>query len=181
MKSRIALALPLAALPLVLLSLLLARNPAVAEVDAVSAASMIVGSTNITDTSATITFTNDKYNYGTRTLCYNPAPATAANNCVTKNASGNSGSFDIKKLKPLTQYNYSIKAVDTRGGERPYTYGGTFKTLASKTTGLIPVLPRSVGADAVRFDANGRRLDAGNARRVEHAIFTKRTSQRGVR
>lgn len=177
MNLRLALALPFVALPL----LLLARNQAVAEVDAVSAASMIVGSTNITDTSATITYTNDKYNYGTRTLCYDPAPATAANNCTTKNASGNSGSFDIKKLKPSTQYNYSIKAIDTRGGERPYTYGGTFKTLASKVTALIPVLPRAGVADAVRFDAIGRRLDRVDARKVERAIFTNRPAQPAAR
>ena len=177
MNLRIALALPLAALPL----LLLARNPAVAEVDAVSAASMTVGSTNITDTSATITYTRDKYNYGTRTLCYDPAPATAANNCTTHNAVGNDGTFDIKKLTPNTQYNYSIKAIDTRGGERPYTYGGTFKTLAAKATALIPVLPRAGGADAVRFDANGRRLDGVDARKVERAIFTNRSAQPAAR
>lgn len=175
MKMRIALPIVLAALPL----LLLARRGAVAEVDAVTAASLTVTATNITATTATIEYSRDKYNYGTRTLCYDPAPATPANNCTTKNASGNSGSFSITGLKASTQYNYSIKAIDTRGGERPYTSSGTFKTLA--TAALVPVLPGAARVGADRFDANGRRLDAGQARGGEGIIFTNRMAQPAYR
>lgn len=171
MKMRIALPLALAALPL----LWLARRGAEAEVDAVSAASLTVAAANITATSATINYSKDKYNYGTRTLCYDPAPATPANNCTTKNASGNEGSFNVTGLKPNTQYNYSIKAVDTRGGERPYTSTGTFKTLA--TSALIPVLPGAGHAASDRFDANGRRLNAVPGRGGEGVIFTNRMAQ----
>jgi len=171
MKMRIALPLALAALPL----LMLARRGAVAEVDAVSAASITVAAANITATTATINYTNDKYNYGTRTLCYDPAPATPANNCTTKNASGNSGSFSVTGLKANTQYNYSVKAIDTRGGERPYTSTGTFKTLAASA--LVPVLPGAGHATIDRFDANGRRLNAIQGRGGEGVIFTNRMAQ----
>lgn len=171
MKMRIALPIALAALPL----LLLVRRGAVAEVDAVTAASLTVAATNITTTTATINYTKDKYNYGTRTLCYDPAPATPANNCTTKNASGNEGSFNITGLKPGTQYNYSIKAIDTRSGERPYTSTGTFKTLS--TSALVPVLPGSAPGRADRFDANGRRLDQIKSRGGEGVIFTNRMAQ----
>jgi len=171
MKMRIALPLALAALPL----LLLARRGAVAEVDAVSADSLTVAAANITAATVTIKYTRDKYNYGTRTLCYDPSPATPANNCTTQNASGNAGSFNVTGLTPNTQYNYSIKAVDTRGGERPYTSTGTFKTLTS--TALVPVLPGASLGGVDRFDARGRRLNAGQARGGEGVIFTNRMAQ----
>ncbi|MBW8889950.1 MAG: fibronectin type III domain-containing protein [Fibrobacteres bacterium] len=171
MKMRIALPLALAALPLVFL----ARRGAVAEVDAVSAASLTVATANITATTATINYSKDKYNYGTRTLCYDPAPATAANNCSTKNASGNAGSFNITGLTPNTQYNYSIKAIDTRGGERPYTSSGTFKTLT--TAGIIPVLPGARPAGFDQFDAAGRRQNPVQGRGGEGVIFTNRMAQ----
>jgi chitodextrinase len=106
----------------------------------------------VTATTATINYTRDKYDYGTRTLCYDPAPASPVNHCTTKTASGNQGSFAVTGLTPNTQYNYSIKAVDTKGGERPYTSTGTFKTLA--TSALIPSLPNAGAA------AKGRRIDA---------------------
>jgi hypothetical protein len=172
MKMRIALPLGLAALPL----LLIARRGADAEPDAVSAASLSVSVANITATAATINYFNDKYNYGTRTLCYDPAPATPTHNCTTKTASGNQGSFAVTGLTANTQYNFNIQAIDTRKGERPYATSGTFKTLA--TSALAPVLPGpgAIGK-AERFDANGRRLDATGMCAGRNVIFTNRMAQ----
>jgi hypothetical protein len=174
---RIALPLALSALPL----LLLARRGAEAEIDAVSAASLTVSVSKITATTASIDYSRDKYDYGTRTLCYNPAPATPTLNCTTRNASGNSGSFAISGLTPNTQYNYSIKAVDTKGGEKPYTSSGTFKTLA--TAALAPVLPGQAAAAeaAVRYDANGRALQPTHSRAGRSASFTNRMAQPAYR
>jgi hypothetical protein len=176
MKMRIALPMALAALPL----LLLMRRGADAEPDAVSAASLTVSVSNITATTASIDYSRDKYDYGTRTLCYDPAPASPTHNCTTRNASGNQGTFSVTGLTPSTQYNFSIKAVDTKGGERPYTSSGTFKTLAA--TALAPALP---GAEAIggaaRFDANGRRLDGPRAAAGRGVIFTNRMAQPAYR
>ncbi len=101
--------------------------------DVVSAASLTVSIINIKDSSAMAQYTRDKYDYGTRTLCYNPAPAVASLNCTTRNASGNSGTMDLVKLTPGTLYNFSIKAIDTKGGEKPYTTSGSFTTTKSGT------------------------------------------------
>lgn len=164
MKKRIAL-LALAALPL----LLIARRGAEAVPDAVTAASLTVAVSKITATSASIDYSRDKYDYGTRTLCYNPAPAAPTLNCSTRNASGNAGSFAVTGLTPETQYNFIIKAVDTKGGERPYSTSGTFKTLASAALAPArPGAPAAHGSD--RFDAAGRKL--GNGERA--VIFTNR-------
>ncbi len=153
MKMRIALPAGLAVLPL----LLLIGRHTEAKPDAVSAASLTVAAANITATSATINYSRDKYDYGTRTLCYDPAPASPTNNCTTKTASGNQGSFSITGLKAGTQYNYSIKAVDTKGGEKPYTSTGTFKTLTA--TALIPAAPNAgLAGKRSRVDALGRTL-----------------------
>jgi chitodextrinase len=168
MKKRIVLPAVLASLPL----LMLAGRHAEAVPDAVTAASLTVAAANVTATSATINYTRDKYDYGTRTLCYDPAPASPANNCTTKTASGNQGSFPITGLTPNTQYNYSIKAVDTKGGERPYTSTGTFKTLVS--TALIPSLPNAeAAAKGRRVDALGRGLYGAPAN-AEGVLFNNR-------
>src|SRR6185436_2290161 len=81
-------------------ALLASQHHAEARPDAVSAASLTVGSTSITSTTATITWSKDKYDYGTRTLCYDPAPAAPANNCQTKTATSSSGSFKVSGLMP---------------------------------------------------------------------------------
>ena len=114
------------------------RPQAEARPDVVSAASLTVGASNITATSVDINYSRDKYDYGTRTLCYDPAPKTPVSNCTTKNALGNQGSFTVTGLKSGTAYNYSIKAVDTKGGEKPYTSTGSFTTLGS--TGIAQPL-----------------------------------------
>lgn len=169
MKKRIAFT-ALAALPLVFL----ARHGAQAEVDAVSAASLSVSVSGITATAAIINYSKDKYDYGTRTLCYNPAPAAPTLNCTTKNAVGNQGSFTVSNLASGIQYNFSIKAVDTKGGEKPYTTSGTFQTL--KSTGLMPDGPSSIPGTAirVRVDANGRAASKPEPGASHTVIFTNR-------
>ena len=69
--------------------------------------------------------------------------------------------------------------MDTKGGERPYTSTGTFKTLAS--TGLIPALPGdAVPAGLRRFDAIGRKLEA-QGKPGEGVIFTNRMAKPAYR
>lgn len=132
----------------------------VESVDAITAASLTVSVGSVSATSAIINYSRDKYNYGSRTLCYDPAPATPTHNCITHTASGNSGSFTISNLKPGTAYNYSIQAVDTRNSNhRPYSSGGTFTTTAAAgLTVRIPGLDMSAGLSGARVDAAGRYL-----------------------
>ncbi len=111
--------------------LCITRNNVVARPDAVSAASLTVAVTSVTATTAVITYSKDKYDYGTRTLCYDPAPAVAKNNCTIKNAAGNQGTFTISGLTSGIVYNFNIQAIDTQGGEKPYATAGSFTTLTS--------------------------------------------------
>ncbi len=111
--------------------LCITRNNVVARPDAVSAASLTVTVTSVTATTAVITYSKDKYDYGTRTLCYDPAPAVAKNNCTVKNAAGNQGTFTISGLSSGIVYNFNIQAIDTQGGEKPYATAGSFTTLTS--------------------------------------------------
>jgi chitodextrinase len=153
MRIRIALPAALAALPL----LLIVGRHTEAKPDAVSAASLTVAAANVTSTTATINYTRDKYDYGTRTLCYDPAPASPTHNCTTKTVNSNQGSFAVTGLTPNTQYNFNINAIDTKGGERPYNTSGTFKTQAS--TALLPAAPNAGAATkGRRVDALGRNL-----------------------
>lgn len=103
-----------------------------AKVDVVSAASLSVRADSIKTTSVIIAYFNDRYNYGSRTLCYIVAPGTPANGtCAVKTASGTSGTFKVSGLTPSTSYNYSVKAINTRDTQDPpYTTSGSFKTLA---------------------------------------------------
>ncbi len=132
-----------------------------AALDAVSSASLTVGVRNVTSTTAVVEYTKDRYNYGTRTLCYDPAPAAPRNNCVTKQASGNQGSFNVTGLKPATTYNFRIEAIDTKDHERPYNSTGSFTTLAPTALTALPAAARDEGTGAA-VDAAGRSLPAGN-------------------
>lgn len=154
MKKRITLSILVVSLSVLLLS----RHSAEAEPDAITAASLTVSVTGITPTSAVVQYSKDKYDYGTRTLCYGIAPAVPTGNCTTKTAVGNQGSFAVSNLKAATQYNFSIKAVDTKGGEKPYTTSSTFTTTAP--TGLVRPfsLFRPMDPAAVKTDLRGRSL-----------------------
>jgi hypothetical protein len=131
--------------------------PAGAKPDAVSAASLSVSADSVKQTTARISYFNDRYNYGSRTLCYNPAPAAPTLNCVTKTASGNSGFFNVINLTPFTAYNFSIKAINTRDqADAPYTTSGSFTTLdtlkpppdtiPTPPPDTVPILIRGAGA-----------------------------------
>ena len=98
-------------------------------VDAVSAASITLANGTITSTSAVVNYSGDRYSNGTRTLCYDPAPASPTNNCTAKAATcSRTGSFTLTGLTPATSYNYKVTATD--GRHNPYSASGTFKTLA---------------------------------------------------
>lgn len=148
------------------LLLILAGNPAEARLDAISAASLSVRVPALTSTTALVEYFKDKYDYGTRTLCYDPAPAAARNNCVTKTASGNQGSFNVAGLKPATAYNFRIEAIDTKDGEKPYNTTGTFTTLDAAGIRGIQVPTGGALPPGIRFDAEGRVLPPGSPARV---------------
>jgi len=173
MKLRTALPLALVALPLLLIS----RRGADAETDAVTAASISVSVSNILATSATVDYSRDRYDYGTRTLCYDPAPTVPTHNCATKDASGNAGSFTLTGLKAGTQYNFNITASD--GRHKDYATSGTFKTLVA--TALAAPGTEAIGSgDRIgpqHFDAKGRFLDAPGARNGKAVIFTNRMAR----
>lgn len=170
MKKRFALTLALAAVAI----LSPAGRDAEAGVDAVSAASLTVSVSNITATSATINYSKDRYSSGTRTLYYNPAPAAATQNATAKKASGNAGSFAVTGLKSGTEYNFKVEASD--GRHKNYATSGTFKTLVP-TAIPVSASPGAGGTAAERFDASGRRLDAGHARNGQGVIFTNRMAE----
>jgi hypothetical protein len=155
------------------LAFMATRHRAEARPDAISAASLTVAVKSITSTSATVAYSKDRYDYGTRTLCYDPYPTSPTHNCTTKTASGNSGSFGVTGLKPATKYNYSVKAIDTQGGEKPYTTSGNFTTLTA-TGVVVTVKPALVPGTARGFDLSGRALPAGaaanNAKIVTRAV-----------
>jgi hypothetical protein len=150
----------LSAFALSLPMLVLTRNPALAKPDVVSAASLTVAVGTVTATTAVINYSRDKYDYGTRTLCYAVSPAAATTNCTTKTASGNQGSFTITGLKAATKYNFKIEAVDTKGGERPYNTTGSFTTAG--TTGIrVPQVRLTPGLGAAgKTDVRGRAIRA---------------------
>lgn len=139
------------------------QHSAEARLDAVSAASLSVRVPTVTTTSAVVEYFRDKYDYGTRTLCYDPAPAAARNNCVTKVASGNQGSFTVTGLKPGVQYNFRIEAIDTKDGEKPYNTTGSFTTAAATGVIAVPGAGREALPAETRFDAGGRSLPPGPA------------------
>jgi hypothetical protein len=142
---------------------LLGRRPAHARFDAISAASLKVAAKSITSTTAVIEYSQDKYDYGTRTLCYDPSPTSPTHNCTTKTANGNDGSFNVTGLKPGTKYNFNIKAVDTRDGEKPYSTTGSFTTLTATGVG-VPVRATPVPGlgTGPAFDLRGRTLMPGS-------------------
>jgi hypothetical protein len=140
--------------------LFLTHNGVEARADIVSAASLTVGVTTVTTTSAVITYSRDKYDYGTRTLCYDPSPLVASHNCVTKTAIGVQGSFTVSGLTAGTIYNFKITAVDTKGGEKPYSTSGILTTLKGATS-LINAPKLSQGhvvSGPANFDLNGRSI-----------------------
>lgn len=148
-------------------ALLIPHRRAEAKFDAVTAASLTVKASSITSTSAVILYSKDKYDYGTRTLCYDPSPAAPVDNCTTKNAKGNSGSFSISGLKAGTKYNFSVKAVDdTPEHEKPYTSTGSFTTLTATGVVTMPAV-KLLPEEARAFDASGRSLPA---QAVPHSV-----------
>ena len=134
----------------------LAQEGESSDLDAISAASITLANGEITSTTAVVNYSNDRYGSGTRTLCYDPAPAAATHNCTGKPASGRAGSFTLTNLTPATQYNYKITASDGRHSN--YSATGTFKT--SVTVG-VAVTPRVVPAIAdweSAYDLSGRKV-----------------------
>jgi hypothetical protein len=145
------------------------RPQAEARPDVVSAASITVGTANVTATTVTINYSKDKYNYGTRTLCYDPAPAKPTHNCTTKNASGNQGSFNVTGLKASTQYNYSVRASDGRHAD--YTSSGTFTTLAAPVGIVAAPRPANLNPPipGLSVDVSGRKLGVKHAAKAFRA------------
>jgi hypothetical protein len=148
------------ALALVLTLAFLFRPGDGAAPDAISSASLTVATGTLTATTAVVNYSRDRYSNGTRTLCFDPAPAAPTHNCTARQASGNSGSFTLSKLTPATLYNYKITASDGRHSN--YSTSGTFKTLA--TTGIAaeravrrPAIP---GLGSAR-DLRGRAVTRG--------------------
>ncbi len=143
-----------------------------AEPDVISAASIAVGSTSITQTSAVVTYSNDRYNYGVRTMCYDPAPLAPQDSCQAHNASGNSGSFTINGLKPGTAYNFVVTATDPGNSRhRPYSTNGTFTTQGQPSGLTLPVNQTSaVGAGAAVYDLRGRLLPRPQLRRALEGV-----------
>jgi|GEM_PF-6548045 len=138
--------------------LVLARPASVnAAPDAVSAASLVPEAINITETTVTINITHDRYDYGNRVLCYDPAPAAAKNNCITKTVNSKLYQFNVTGLKAGTAYNYNVNAIDTRDGERPYNTSGTFTTKAAATA-IMPgeLKGRNKAQPITSIDALGR-------------------------
>jgi hypothetical protein len=170
MKIRIVLSM--AGLAGIVAAVFLSR--AEAKPDAVSAASLTVGVSKITATTASIDYSKDKYDYGTRTLCYDPAPTTPKSNCVIKTASGNQGSFAVTGLKPGTPYNYSINAIDTKGGEKPYKTSGTFTTTGSTGINLPGYHSGQSPVPGLAVDASGRILPSRNGVRSFKAALPRR-------
>lgn len=170
MKHRIALVIP----GMLCVYAAFFRPHAEAKPDAVTAASLTVGATNITATTATINYSRDKYDYGTRTLCYDPAPTTPKSNCVTKTATGNQGSFAVTGFKTGTAYNYSIKAVDTKGGEKPYTSTGTFTTTGTSGISSVPTVRPGLEIPGLAVDAAGRIRPAEQGAKVFRTPLPRR-------
>jgi hypothetical protein len=131
-----------------------------AKPDAIAAASLSVGTDSVTTTTVRIQWFNDRYNYGSRTLCYDPAPASPVSNCVVKTARANEGFFQVTGLTPGTAYNFSIKAINTRDTkDAPYTTAGTFTTL-EEPIGVTPAAAHGVHAPVhanPEYDLRGRK------------------------
>ncbi len=143
-------------------------------VDAVSAASLTVAAAQVTDTSAVINYSRDKYDYGSRTLCYAIAPAAPSTCLKPITASGNSGSIPLHPLKRGTSYNYSIKAVDTQGGERPYTSTGAFTTTGSATSIRFNLVNGITRVPGLVVDVNGRVVNAIHTAPSPHLVIPNR-------
>jgi hypothetical protein len=160
-----------------LITLLLGPATAGGEaLDAVSAASMTVKVTQITSTSATVEWSKDSYDYGYRTLCYDPAPAAAKNNCKRVEVDDDKGSIAISGLKPATKYNFRVEATDPDDDEDPYSVSGNFTTATPPVAvGRAPV----PAADAAWVDRGVRdalgRSQAGRGKAGSPA-FAPRTA-----
>jgi hypothetical protein len=153
----------------------MANTDGVEAVDVVSAASLTVSIISITSTTAVASYNKDKYDYGTRTLCYDPAPAVASHNCTTRTAFGNAGTFNISGLLPGTTYNFSIKAVDTSAKpEKPYTTSGTFTTSKATAIGTHPAGAKALKTHSAsprsNVDLSGRNVDVHKS--GAHALKT---------
>ena len=106
-----------------------------ASVDAVSAASMTLKVVSITQTTATVQYSQDSYDYGYRTLCYDPSPAAAKNNC-------------------------KITATDPDDDEDPYSASGSFTTLTPPTALELPPSGMTTrDASQAVYDVRGRKVD----------------------
>ena len=132
-------------------------DPAQQAPDAITAASMTLSMGTITATTAVVKYSNDRERTGTRTLCYDPAPASPTHNCIAHPAGGvNSGSFTLTNLTAKTLYNYKITASD--GRHSPYSATGTFTT--AQAVGIIHVQV-DMGGPIPRkgpvFDVQGRK------------------------
>jgi hypothetical protein len=151
---------PLLALPASLVLVSPGPRPAEAGVDAVSAASMTVKVASITETGAVVQWSKDSYDYGYRTLCYDPAPAAAKNNCKRVEVEDDKGSLTLTGLKPATKYNFRIEATDPDDDEDPYSVTGNFTTLSPPVSLRAPsIREEGPGGSAPAFDVRGRRLE----------------------
>lgn len=100
---------------------------AVAAPDAVSAPSLVVNISGVTQTQITVKYTFDE-RAGTRNFCYAVSPATPSTTCVVQTPNSLTGTMTVSNLKAGTAYNYALAAIDPSGRHRTSTTRGTFTT-----------------------------------------------------
>lgn len=107
--------------------LAMAAPDAMAAVDAVSAPSLVVTITGVTQTQITVNYTFDE-RAGTRNFCYAVAPATPSTVCVVTTPRALTGTMSVTNLKAGTAYNYALSAIDPTGRHKTSVTRGTFTT-----------------------------------------------------
>jgi hypothetical protein len=137
------------------------QRTAMAAPDAVSAASLQVTISQITQTQVTVNYTFDE-RAGTRNFCYDVAPATPSTTCVVQTPRALSGSLTATNLKAGTTYNYALSAIDPTGRHKTSTTRGTFATQKAATVSLFstraqPASPKVIpGTHILQRDLMGR-------------------------
>jgi hypothetical protein len=114
-----------------------AQRMAMAAPDAVSAASLQVTISQVTQTQVTVNYTFDE-RAGTRNFCYDVAPATPSTTCVVQTPRALTGTLTANNLKAGTTYNYALSAIDPTGRHKTSTTRGTFTTLKATPVALHP-------------------------------------------
>jgi hypothetical protein len=146
------------------------QRSAMAAPDAVSAASLQVTISQVTQTQVTVNYTFDE-RAGTRNFCYDVAPATPSTTCVVQTPRALSGSLTATNLKAGTTYNYALSAIDPTGRHKTSTTRGTFTTQKAATVSLLsakasPGSPRFIPGTLIpQRDIMGRMRESAPLRR----------------